>query len=125
MVGSKKNTLYAVLVLVPSIFLLAVFVYGFIGNSFYISLTDYYQVPYSGISAVRQPGLPLIWIGFILICIGFTFPLMGTGPRVKTVIKKTGENSLSLTVSGAPGRIAVGFDDAFHTLVRNLKDTLC
>jgi len=41
MVGSKKNTLYAVLVLLPSVFLLAVFVYGFIGNSFYISLTDW------------------------------------------------------------------------------------
>lgn len=41
MVGSKKNTLYAVLVLLPSIILLAIFVYGFIGNSFYISLTDW------------------------------------------------------------------------------------
>ncbi len=41
MVGSKKNTLYAVLVLLPSIVLLAVFVYGFIANSFYISLTDW------------------------------------------------------------------------------------
>ncbi|MGC9312047.1 MAG: carbohydrate ABC transporter permease [Sediminispirochaetaceae bacterium] len=41
MVGSKKNTVYAVLVLLPSIILLAIFVYGFIGNSFYISLTDW------------------------------------------------------------------------------------
>ena len=41
MVGSKKNTVYAVLVLLPSIFLLVIFVYGFIGNSFYISLTDW------------------------------------------------------------------------------------
>ncbi|WP_319416931.1 sugar ABC transporter permease [Marispirochaeta aestuarii] len=41
MVGSKKNTLYAVLVLLPSIVLLVVFVYGFIANSFYISLTDW------------------------------------------------------------------------------------
>ena len=94
-------------------------------DGLYITLTDYYQVPYSGISAVRQPGLPFIWIGFILICIGFTFPLMGTGPRVKTVIEKTGENDITLTVSGAPGRITVGFDDAFDTLVHRLKDTLC
>ncbi|MBN1881486.1 MAG: cytochrome c biogenesis protein ResB [Deltaproteobacteria bacterium] len=94
-------------------------------DGLYITLTDYFQVPYSGISAVRQPGLPFIWIGFILICIGFLFPLMGTGPRFKAVIEKSGEGSSSLTVSGAPGRISIGFDDAFHTLVHRIKDTLC
>jgi len=94
-------------------------------DGLFVSLTDYYQVPYSGISAVRQPGLPFIWAGFILICIGFLFPLMGTGPRIKTVIEKNGEDSYSLTVSGAPGRIAAGFDDAFHAFVHRLKDTLC
>ncbi len=41
MVESKKNTIYALLVLLPSVILLAVFVYGFIANSFYVSLTDW------------------------------------------------------------------------------------
>jgi len=41
MVGSKKNTVYSMLVLLPSLILLLIFVYGFIGNSFYISLTDW------------------------------------------------------------------------------------
>jgi len=41
MVGSRKNTIYAILVLLPSIILLVVFVYGFIGNSFYLSFTDW------------------------------------------------------------------------------------
>jgi hypothetical protein len=94
-------------------------------DGLYITLTDYFQVPYSGISVVRQPGLPFIWTGFILICIGFTFPLMSTGPRFRAVIEKTGGDAVSLTVSGAPGRIATGFDDAFHTLVHRIKDTLC
>jgi len=91
----------------------------------FIRLTDYSQVFYSGISAVRQPGLPFIWAGFILICIGFTFPLMGTGPRFRAVIEKSKAGAPTVTVSGAPGRVAVGFDDAFHTLVHRLKDTLC
>ena len=41
MVESKKNTIYSLIVLLPSIILLLIFVYGFIGNSFYVSLTDW------------------------------------------------------------------------------------
>lgn len=41
MVESKKNMIYSILVLLPSVILLLVFVYGFIGNSFYVSLTDW------------------------------------------------------------------------------------
>ncbi len=41
MVESKKNTIYSILVLLPSVILLLIFVYGFIGNSFYVSLTDW------------------------------------------------------------------------------------
>lgn len=41
MVESKKNAIYSILVLLPSLILLLIFVYGFIGNSFYVSLTDW------------------------------------------------------------------------------------
>lgn len=41
MVESRKNTVYALLVLLPSVLLLLIFVYGFIANSFYVSLTDW------------------------------------------------------------------------------------
>src|SRR6056297_2704525 len=41
MVGSKRNSVYSMLVLLPSLILLLIFVYGFIGNSFYVSLTDW------------------------------------------------------------------------------------
>jgi glucose/mannose transport system permease protein len=41
MVKSKRNTAMAILVLLPSILLVGVFIYGFIGHSIYISLTDW------------------------------------------------------------------------------------
>ncbi len=37
----KRDQLLAILILSPSIFLIALFVYGFVGNTFYISLTDW------------------------------------------------------------------------------------
>ena len=39
--GKKKDTILAILVLLPSIILVGVFVYGFIGNSIWVSLTDW------------------------------------------------------------------------------------
>jgi glucose/mannose transport system permease protein len=38
---SRRNTMTALLVLLPSAILLGVFVYGFIGNTIYVSLTDW------------------------------------------------------------------------------------
>lgn len=37
----KKDQLIAILLLLPSIFLIALFVYGFIGNTIYVSFTDW------------------------------------------------------------------------------------
>ncbi len=44
-------------------------------NNFRFILREYYQAPYSGISVVKEPGLPFVWTGFVLICIGFLFPI--------------------------------------------------
>ena len=41
MVESKKNAMLSLLVLLPSIILVGIFVYGFIGNSVYVSMTDW------------------------------------------------------------------------------------
>ncbi|MCK9190892.1 MAG: sugar ABC transporter permease [Sphaerochaetaceae bacterium] len=38
---NSKETLYSVLILLPSIILVAIFVYGFIGNTIYSSMTDW------------------------------------------------------------------------------------
>lgn len=39
--GKKKDTILSILVLLPSIILVGIFVYGFIGNSIWVSLTDW------------------------------------------------------------------------------------
>lgn len=39
--GKRKDTILSILVLLPSIVLIGIFVYGFIGNSIWVSLTDW------------------------------------------------------------------------------------
>lgn len=41
MIDQKKNTIISILILIPSIILVGVFIYGFIGNTVVISLTDW------------------------------------------------------------------------------------
>jgi len=41
MIGKGKDRLFAILVLLPSLILVGIFVYGFIGNTMYVSMTDW------------------------------------------------------------------------------------
>ncbi|MER3479843.1 MAG: glucose transporter [Meiothermus sp.] len=50
----NKDSLYGVLVLLPSVVLIAIFVYGFIGQTVYTSLTDWGKDPTQALSAHPQ-----------------------------------------------------------------------
>jgi len=56
----NKDSMYSFLVILPSLVLLAVFVYGFIFQTFYISLTDWGKDPAQALSANPQ----IRFIGF-------------------------------------------------------------
>ncbi|MBN1571802.1 MAG: cytochrome c biogenesis protein ResB [Deltaproteobacteria bacterium] len=91
-------------------------------------LKSYKLIPYSGISASYEPGLPLVWTGFILLSIGFTFPLLSMSGRFKVVIDERtgkGEKALSIEVCGSPGRIKGDFPGRFDKLVKTIEENLC
>lgn len=50
----NKDTLYGILVILPSVVLLAIFVYGFIGQTLYTSLTDWGKDPAQALAANPQ-----------------------------------------------------------------------
>ncbi|WP_034383440.1 carbohydrate ABC transporter permease [Deinococcus sp. YIM 77859] len=59
MKGLSRDRWWSVLVLLPSVLLLAVFVYGFIGRTIYVSLTDWGNDPAQALAAT-----PIIrWVG--------------------------------------------------------------
>ena len=93
-------------------------------NNFRFILKEYYQAPYSGISVVKEPGLPFVWVGFVLICIGFTFPIASSVGSYKVEIEKVGKGT-SIRLFGAPGRIKSNFDDRFRRFTEKMRDILC
>lgn len=91
-------------------------------------LEGYELIPYSGISAVYEPGLFLVWTGFILLSIGFLFPLISMSGRYRVVIEEKGKSDgkhTSIKIYGSPGRIKGDFSGAFGRLVKELEDDLC
>ncbi len=93
-------------------------------GDFVFILKDYHEVPYSGITAVREPGLPLVFAGFILICLGFLFPIVSSMGSYRVRIS-TGSRNTEITVEGAPGRLKVGFDASFKRFVETMRKDLC
>jgi cytochrome c biogenesis protein len=94
------------------------------GGDFVFVLKNYHEVPYSGITAVKEPGLPLVFAGFILICIGFLFPIVSSIGRYRVRISP-GKESTKITVEGAPGRLKVGFDLSFKRFVEHIRKDIC
>ena len=94
------------------------------GKNFYFVLREYYQAPYSGISVVKEPGLPFVWTGFVLICIGFLFPIASSVGSFRVEITKKGKET-SINLSGAPGRIKSNFDERFKRFTEKMRDSLC
>jgi len=94
------------------------------GGAFVFVLKDYHEVPYSGITAVKEPGLPLVFSGFILICIGFLFPIASSMGSYRVGICPDASNT-KITVEGAPGKLKVGFDAVFKRFVEGIRKSLC
>jgi cytochrome c biogenesis protein len=93
-------------------------------GDFVFVLKDYHEVPYSGITAVKEPGLGLVFAGFILICIGFLFPIVSSMGRYRIRVSPDGTTT-GIVVEGMPGRLKVGFDALFKHFVDRIRKDLC
>lgn len=94
------------------------------GGDFIFVLKEYHEVPYSGITAVKEPGLPLVFSGFILICIGFLFPVVSSMGSYRARISP-GRKAATVIIEGSPGRLKAGFEAAFRRQVKNIRKGLC
>ncbi len=94
------------------------------GGDYVFALKDYHEVPYSGITVVREPGVPLVFVGFIIMCVGFLFPVARSMGSLR--IDVTGrEDRIEVKVSALPGRFAGGFEEKFEKRVQDIREKLC
>ena len=94
------------------------------GGDYVFVLKNYHEIPYSGITAVKEPGLPLVFSGFILICVGFLFPIVSSVGTYRGRISSR-KKTIEAAIEGAPGRLKVGFDALFKRRVDQIRKRLC
>jgi cytochrome c biogenesis protein len=89
-------------------------------------LLDYTEVPFSGLSVSRKPGLPLVWAGFIILCVGISFPLMLSSGSFRAEIKRKQKKGMrGITLSGAPGKIRGDFQRRFSEVIETVRKKIC
>ncbi|MDD5724053.1 MAG: cytochrome c biogenesis protein ResB [Syntrophales bacterium] len=74
---------------------------------------------YTGIQVGSDPGLPLVWTGFIMILIGFTLSLLGTHRRIWVrIIPGQGGGEILIAVDAGKNR--KGFEERLDEACRKI-----
>ncbi len=94
------------------------------GGDYVFVLKDYHLVPYSSFTVVKEPGLPLVFTGFILICVGFLFPLVSSMGTFRGRISRRNK-TIEVTIEGTPGRLTTGFNVLFSRRVDEIRKKIC
>jgi cytochrome c biogenesis protein len=81
------------------------------------------EAKFTGLSVANDPGTPLVWLGCILLVVGFVIRLYVPYRRVwgLLVARPGGGSSLSIA---AVGRRDTGFDTEFTTIVTEIRQAL-
>lgn len=80
------------------------------------------ETKYTGLNVARDPGTPLVWLGCILLVVGFVIRLFVPYRRLwGQLIARPGGSSLSIA---AVGRRDSGFDAEFTAIVTDLRQAL-
>jgi cytochrome c biogenesis protein len=88
-----------------------------------LSFTFDREAKFTGLSVANDPGTPLVWLGCILLVVGFVIRLYVPYRRVwgRLVARPGGGATLSIA---AVGRRDTGFDAEFTTIVTDIRQAL-
>jgi cytochrome c biogenesis protein len=88
-----------------------------------LSFTFEREAKFTGLSVANDPGTPLVWLGCILLVVGFVIRLYVPYRRVwgRLVARSGGGTSLSIA---AVGRRDTGFDAEFTTIVTEIRQAM-
>ncbi len=81
------------------------------------------ETKFTGLSVANDPGTPLVWLGCVLLIVGFVIRLYVPYRRIwgRLVARPGGGTSLSLA---AVGRRDTGFDTEFTTIVTEIRQAV-
>jgi cytochrome c biogenesis protein len=80
------------------------------------------EAKFTGLSVANDPGMPLVWLGCLLLIVGFAIRLYVPHRRIwGLLVPRPGGTSLSIA---AVGRRDTGFDAEFTTIVTEIRQAI-
>jgi cytochrome c biogenesis protein len=78
---------------------------------------------YSGLQVTKDPGVPLVWVGCVLMIIGFYLTFFLSHRRLWVRLSPKGKGTL-LEIAGFSHRNRMGFEQEFEKMVNALQKKL-
>jgi cytochrome c biogenesis protein len=78
------------------------------------------ETKYTGLSVANDPGTPLVWLGCILLVVGFVIRLYVPSRRIWGRLEARPRGGTALAIA-AVGRRDTGFDNEFTTIVTDIR----
>jgi cytochrome c biogenesis protein len=78
---------------------------------------------YSGLQVTKDPGVPLVWVGCVLMIIGFYLTFFLSHRRLWVRLSPKGKGTL-LEIAGFSHRNRMGFEQEFEKMVNSLQKKL-
>ncbi|CAN2048515.1 cytochrome c biogenesis protein [Candidatus Magnetomoraceae bacterium gMMP-1] len=90
-------------------------------GDFVISVSDYEKIYYTGLQITKDPGIWLVYSGFIIMIIGILITFFMSHQRVCVEVISERKNKTSVSVAGTATKNKVGIHNKVKKIVRDLK----
>lgn len=88
-------------------------------ENYIISYVDYWGARYTGLQVTKDPGVWIVYTGFILLCVGPVIAFFGSHRKVWVRIKD-GKGQAAVLVVGSSNRNRLAFEREFNSIVEEI-----
>jgi cytochrome c biogenesis protein len=88
-------------------------------EDYVITYKDYWGARYTGLQVTKDPGVWVVYTGFILLCIGPLIAFFGSHRKLWVRVQDR-KGQAVVTVAGTSNRNRLGFEREFNGIVEEL-----
>jgi len=88
-------------------------------ENYIISYVDYWGARYTGLQVTKDPGVWIVYTGFILLCVGPVIAFFGSHRKVWVRIQE-GKGQAAVLVVGSSNRNRLAFEREFNSIAEEI-----